>query len=131
MNCPIMPKEFAEIARLSLESWPPYTGSKSPKTMEEDLKHGMFVRQPIELAIMKLSDEQLKQLIGWTTFGRDCAGAENPVEELAACITRASVRDRNQAVNYIIEKPIHKYLQKAEENLRISKASSSPVHAGR
>lgn len=131
MNGPIMPEEFAEIARLSLECWSPDKGWQTIARMLENLPAQHVKRQPLESAISKLSDERLKALIGWTLFGRDCAGVANPAEELAACIAQASVRDREAAIAYVMGMPIHKFLKRAQENLRISKESSAPVKPSR
>ncbi len=131
MTAPIMPEEFVEIARLSLERWSPDKGWRTTAQMIEDLPFELAKIQPLESAISKLSDEQLKELTGWTLFGRDCEGLENPAEELAACIAHASVRGRQAAINYVIGMPIHKYLKRAQEILRSSKESSAPVKPGR
>jgi hypothetical protein len=113
-----------------LERWPPrYPGSDGIRTSEELLRR-LAKNRPVNSAFSKLSDEELKQLIGWIVFGRDYAGAENPVEQLAACIAEANVSDRKAAIVYAADKPIHKYLQKAEKTLRNYKAST-PVDAGR
>ena len=126
-----MPEEFAEIARLSLERWSTDNGwQKAPRKLE-DLEFELAKDQPLVSAISKLSDERLKGLIGWILFGRDCEGVGNPAEELAACIAQASVRDREAAIAYVVGKPIHKFLKRSQENLRISKESPAPAKPSR
>jgi hypothetical protein len=131
MSAPIMPEEFAEIARLSLECCSRDKGWRNMQQIFDDLQSHLVKLQPLKSAISKLSDERLKGLIGWTLFGRDCEGDANPVEELAACIAQASVRDREAAIAYVMGMPIHKFLERAQENLRISKEFSAPAKPSR
>jgi hypothetical protein len=114
----ILPEEFRDIARLSAEY-----RSIEDQANHLDLVSGRNQRRPLYTAISNLSDDSLRQLIGWAIFGRDHAGCKNPAEELAACISDAWVTPRDQAISYIMGKPIHEYLRKAEENLLTTKAS--------
>jgi hypothetical protein len=121
MSAPIIPEEFAEIARLSLERWSLEKGRQEAPRSFEDVQFHLAKLEPLRSAISKLSDDRLKELIGWTLFGRDCERVENPAEELAACIAEASVGDRDGTIAYVMGMPIHKYLKRAQENLRNSK----------
>jgi len=48
---------------------------------------------PLRTALSKLSDDELKQLIGWTWFGRDYPESKNPEEDFAPWRTLGGVGD--------------------------------------
>lgn len=118
-----MPREFLEIARLSEELRADLQTDREHNPDAESWEAVWSIDQPLRAAISALSNEQLQRLTGWVLFGRDCAGAENPEEELGECITDAFVRDRDAAISYVMGKPIHKYLRKAQETLLLKERS--------
>ena len=117
----IMPEAFREIARLSTE----YRSEENDTTsrFEWERREG-----PEELynALSKLSDMELKRLIGWVRFGRDYAESANPEMKLSDYIAEARVSRRDEAIAYIIGKPIEEYLSEAEQ--RILSANRDGLH---
>lgn len=112
MEITTMPAEFGELGRLSDEYRAERRGEDIAAQYERQKKEGP---SQLYVVLSQFSDEQLKQLVGWMSLGRDYdASSGTPSEQLALLIGDAWVSPRDQAIGYVMQKPLSKYLTNAE-----------------
>jgi hypothetical protein len=131
----LIPPEFREIARLSdecnsaqLENLQPDATlglSKELLRSYTERNRARFV-EPLRFALSALSDDSLKEIMGWVLLGRDLYGiSKNPRKELQHCIRYVVVNPRNITIDYLIRQPLGQYLRNAQEVLNSRRGSEN------
>jgi hypothetical protein len=128
MTKPLVPEQFAEIARLSdqtrAEDDLSVTAESNPKLTEQVQAQfdkeclGGTPRQALYENLSALSDESFKELMGWVLFGRDYTPREgDPSVVLGQYISDAIIYPRDIQESYLEAKPIGEYLRDAMKHL--------------
>ena len=122
----LLPSEFEEIVRLSLEEHR-LTNNDNLKCTPESIRRAIDEfgsrlvgeqSKPLAEAIYNLNNRQFRELIGWVLFGRDYYPEDgDPFDQLSKYIREAITEPRDAQSAYLEAKPIGEYLCRAEQYL--------------